>query len=515
MLESEGESLVHVSTHGPFELGKDIITIGVDNIPRAYQLKGGNVGMKEWRSFKGELDQLVEYEIDNPEIKSRKRHIPLFVTNGNINDAVKNAVRVANKGWTRHGAKALNIVSGPQLRSRFLKAHGRFLPREPLHFKRFLELYISDGRAPLDKAKLSIFLEKLLPFEETKLAAREAQRASASSVLFTGYCLRPAEQEQNHWALFEGWVICASYVTALGLKFGVDEKWWKPSFDLCILGAKTALVALTAECKANNTKFVAGNALVDGHFYHVRLLLLVGLLSALDLHLMIAGEERPEKLFIWEFVDRYVPHAKMNGEWGVPFCALSELLLDSHGSAKRSAPLSASTVDTLARVNSIDAPKPGLPNPYYGPEECVRLLMGLDRQARQESFVGHSYGLEAMVQFLARRNLRINVRHLWPKITSVDYISFHPKPLWKVFVWRSKDGSLDTRKPGRPQSWAELVHDAEMPPHDVPDFLVSHPEFTIFFVLVFPHRFTTDTLKIIDAAVTGANTGHGKKTRAI
>jgi hypothetical protein len=78
VLESEGESLIHISTHGPFELGKDIITIGLDKVPRVYQLKGGNVGMGEWRQFKTELDQLVEYEIDNPEIKTRKRHIPFF-----------------------------------------------------------------------------------------------------------------------------------------------------------------------------------------------------------------------------------------------------------------------------------------------------------------------------------------------------------------------------------------------------------------------------------------------------
>jgi hypothetical protein len=503
VLESEGESLIHISTHGPFELGKDIITIGADKIPRAYQLKGGNIGLSEWRQFKTELDQLVEYEIDNPEIRTRKRHLPFFVTNGNVNDVVKNAIRVANKSWTRSGAKPLNLISGPQLRSRFLKAHGRFLPREPLHFKHFLELYISNGRAPLDKAKLSDFLERLLPFEDKITSAREVQRAAASAVLFTAYSLRPAEQEANHWAQFEGWVICASYVVALGLRFDTDEKWWRQSFDLCVFGAKSALASLTKECKANTTNLIAGNPLVDGHFYSVRLLMLCGLLAAYDLHLHVLGEERLETKYIWEFIENHIFKARMSGEWGVPFYALSAVLIGAHGNLKFAARIAASTVHSLASVNSIDAPKPGFPSPYYGPEESLRLLMKLDRQAREESFVGHSYGIEAMIQFLVRRELRVNIRQLWPKVTELDYISFHPRPPWKFFLWKSKDGSLDTRRPGRPQSWTKLLRDAESAPSPshVPQFLRAHPEFAILFVLVFPHRFTTDTLKIIETAL--------------
>jgi hypothetical protein len=350
------------------------------------------------------------------------------------------------------------------------------------------------------------FLEKLLPFEEKKAPAREVQRASASAVLFTAYCLRPAEQETNHWAQFEGWVICASYVVALGLKFDIEEKWWKPSFDLCVFGVKSALTGLTSECKANTTNFVAGNPLVDGHFYSARLLVLCGLLAAYDLHLYVQGQERPEKTFIWEFIENHVSKAKMSGEWGVPFYALSALLLDSHGNHKFAAHLASSTVHSLASINSVDAPKPGLPSFYYGPEDCLRLLMKLDMHVREESFIGHSYGIEAMIQFLARRELRVNVRRLWPKITELDYISFHPNPLWKFFLWKSRDGSLDTRKPGRPQSWAALMRDAKSPPSTshLPKFLRTHPEFAIFVVLVFPHRFMTDTLKVIETALVKA-----------
>ena len=42
MLGAEGEELLYIATHGPFEKGKDVITRARDGSLRAYQLKSGN-----------------------------------------------------------------------------------------------------------------------------------------------------------------------------------------------------------------------------------------------------------------------------------------------------------------------------------------------------------------------------------------------------------------------------------------------------------------------------------------
>jgi hypothetical protein len=45
VLETEGERVVYISSHGPQELGKDIVTIASDGLPSAYQLKAGAIDM--------------------------------------------------------------------------------------------------------------------------------------------------------------------------------------------------------------------------------------------------------------------------------------------------------------------------------------------------------------------------------------------------------------------------------------------------------------------------------------
>jgi len=40
LLTGEGHEVVHISRHGPFEAGKDILAIDSNGIPCAFQLKG-------------------------------------------------------------------------------------------------------------------------------------------------------------------------------------------------------------------------------------------------------------------------------------------------------------------------------------------------------------------------------------------------------------------------------------------------------------------------------------------
>jgi len=49
VLMLEGHTVLYVSKHGPMEQGKDIITIGPDSVPCAYQLKAGNINLETWR----------------------------------------------------------------------------------------------------------------------------------------------------------------------------------------------------------------------------------------------------------------------------------------------------------------------------------------------------------------------------------------------------------------------------------------------------------------------------------
>lgn len=65
-LAAGGETILYVSSHGPYEKGKDIITRTSDGEIRAYQLKAGDIGLSDWREIHGEIVNLVELPIELP-----------------------------------------------------------------------------------------------------------------------------------------------------------------------------------------------------------------------------------------------------------------------------------------------------------------------------------------------------------------------------------------------------------------------------------------------------------------
>src|ERR1035438_8410885 len=54
VLAAEGETILYISTHGPFEKGRDIITRTPTGEIRAYQLKAGDIGLGAWRDIRSE-----------------------------------------------------------------------------------------------------------------------------------------------------------------------------------------------------------------------------------------------------------------------------------------------------------------------------------------------------------------------------------------------------------------------------------------------------------------------------
>ncbi len=484
VLEAEGERVIYISSHGPLELGKDIVTVGRDGVANAYQLKAGAIAMTEWRSFKGEIEQLVEYPIDIPARVSKRRHRPFFVSNGRVNEVVTNAVKTFNRGLKQRGFNELTIVGGSELLSRFKEAHGKFLPREPGDLKMFLELYVRDGRKPLDKAKLAMFLERVLAFETANRSQKDVERAAASIVLLTAYINHDSERRSNFWAIFEAWVITAAYIIALATKYSASPSSWKKSFDLCMQGAFRALNDLAGECEKNDTQLVALDML-DGAFYAIRITILCGLLSAWDLAQQKQAGHKPSD-FVAKFLDKFLPDSKLWGESAVPLYIVTCLALSRNGRQHNAEGLALQLARALANGEKFWTR--GVPNPYYGPEAAFRLLNGFD-ELNTEDFRGLSYNLELPIQFLARRWLRQHLAVIWPQISTNYYATFVPSAAWQWFIWRSRDGALKWTAPGKPQSWTSLLKESDEPEsHGAPGLFSKEMVFTLYFVMVFPQR---------------------------
>jgi hypothetical protein len=497
LLAAEGETVVYISPHGQREQGKDVITVGRDHAPCAYQLKAGRVTLSDWREYHGEINELVTYPIDHPSIRSRRQHRPYFVTNGTVADPVLSAIPSANRLWVRMGAKPLQLVARDELVSRFVRAHGSYLPRDPAEFSVFLDLVVKGGRDPFPKSDFARFLESVLPLDsKPRPQDREIQRALASAVLLTTYVTQGCARESNHWALFEAWVMTASYILAIAERHAVPQRYWTTPFELSELAAVRALEALADECEENVTLFTQGNPLTDGACYGPRVTILCGLLAALNLHHRIRRAQ--PKSYVQDFLNVYLPKVNMWGESAVPYLWAAALESEQRGHHTVAEGLLFQVLTTIVEVNGGKGRT--LPNPYYEPEGAVRLANGLDPTNR-ETFEGHSYTTEPLIDFLARRLLRRALASIWDKISRIKLADFSVSETWEWFRWRAQHGSLKETMPRTPESWGRLLAHATSPPKCLPTLICSRPDFAVLFAMVFPHRFSCELVKLVEASL--------------
>jgi hypothetical protein len=500
LLMAEGEAVVSISTHGQMEQGKDVITKLKNGKIRAYQLKCGRITLTDWRKIRSEIVELVEYPVQHPSINARKSHESVLVTNGTVADTVTNAIRSENKAWKKRGLGHLELTVGSELVARFIRAHGRYLPQSPTDFGKFLDLVVRGGEGPLDKEVFSAFLESVLPLKAKRIAFREVQRSITSAVLLTTYIIQRNEQSKNHWAIFEAWIMLGSYILATQEKHGVPTPWWEASFNLVQLAALAALENLCDECISDERMFTQGNPLVDGHAYHSRITILSGLLSSLSLYHRIKKDNWKHHIFVHDFLSWYGSYFRLSGESIVPHLFLAALELEQHGEDNSARSLIRTLIEAICQENGAkadDKEGKGLANPYYDPEATLRLRYNLGLPST-ESFLGHSYSLEALILFAARRNERNMLADLWARITRVSFAVFSVEEPWDFFRWRAESGILHTKMPETPQSWSSLRNIASSPVENMPGILLSKPEFLFFFCMVYPHRFSYNLIKIMD-----------------
>jgi len=501
VLAAEGETILYVSSHGPFEKGKDIITRTPGGEIRAYQLKAGNIALGGWRDIYGEILNLVELAIEFPGATPISEFVPYLVTNGELTDPVTEQVRVANVTWEKRGLnKCLHIIQRGELFERFLASHGAYLPYEVADFRTFLELILRDGAAPAEKEKAAQLIEHVLPPEPQRESIRNVARAATSIVLLAAYITGPAVLASNHWCVFEYWVLVGAYVLYLIENFTEAESECQVSFELCEMAAESALSALAKEC-AQRPNLVQGLSLVEGHTYRARVTLLIGLLSAWDLSLRIRRKARESSELVQSFLNERLKEAMNWGESSVPYLFLAALETEQNCAQGVAEAVAIQLVREISSANGESARGRGLPNPYYSAEDALRLNHGLDF-LNPEQFVGLSYSIASLIHFLARRWRRQALAALWFGVTRISLLAYAPAGFPEWFRWRSSNGILNGGLPQEPQSWEALREHAEtMALDELPRTLIDRPAFAVWFILVYPHRFTPPIAKPIEDAV--------------
>jgi len=504
MLAGEGYQVVHLSRHGPFEEGKDILAIDPVGVPCAFQLKGasgGKITPRAWEEYLAQIIRLVEIPIAHPAIDPAAPRKVYLVTNGELDEEVRIEIDRRNGEWERRGYPRLDVIVKGQLLGRFRKLHTNFWPVQ-LEFERdLLEFFLTDGTACLDKGKLACFIESLLPFTNEKLNRAECDRLLASAALLTAYALSSFEAKNNYVAVIEGWMVYVASLAALVEAFSLENRYWQESLKIATLALEQNFAALSEELR-DRDDLIEGNELVDGPFYRGRVTWLVGLVATWALWNKLRNPRWQIEDWIDAFVRQHKNELLLWGEGAIPsFLSVMWFLRHSTGSAEPDA-LLASLITSICAAN--EGQNTGLPDPYHSLVEVIEHQLGLARIVVSEHFKGRSYTLESLIQLFARRGLRQQLRFLWPRITHLQFAEFRvdPRWKWKYCFWYSDEGTLSTRQPKTPQSWADLIAESRLVNvKAIPDVFRRYPELLLIFLVVYPHRINTDVVKFLDDCI--------------
>lgn len=501
VLAAEGFRIIHTSSHGPTEEGKDIICLSREGTPCAFQLKTGNINLRFWRDIRGEVEELVLVPIQHPNIPANTPFRAYLVTNGVITDPVRIQITNLNRKWEARGEGKLEILQRGDLYNKFVRLHGEFLPATPSDFERFLRLFLSDKKAPLDKTMFAEFLESFLPLDKD-IKRAELRRVFAATAVLANYVLSGFQREKNHHAVAEGWIVVIAYLLKLAEKIARYEPVWLPSLKLCIEAWERATESLVTEA-LTSANWVEGDLLTDHAVHPHRKTMLLGYLSVFALYKKAGGNASDVEGEILKRITTELKAKEMPSFWGesaTPYFYALCLFLLSHGQEEMACQLTASLVKSIAEFNGGRVGL-GMPDPYYDPESLLNVsLFRKDIFSRRQSFRGRSYSLRILVKFLTRRERKRLLKSLWHRITRVDFIEFVPEDPTDTYRWRVKRGSLVTRRWNQPENWADLLASAT---EEVSRQILLTKQFDdliLPFLLVYPHRMSPSLARIVENA---------------
>jgi len=499
LLTLKGHKVIHVSTHGPFEQGKDILTIDPKGVPCAFQLKVGNIPLSRWRTIRSEVDELLDIPINHPSIPQKTQHKSYFVTTGSLTDPVRREIDDRNVQRNRDNKPVLSTIVKGELLQEFYSASGGFLAQEIADIQLFLNLYTSDGTYPLPKERFAHFLSIICPLER-RYDRRTLIKLAASSLIFVAYVLSPYEQARNHWSLSDGRIINTAYLLALAEKHNAYE-YLKPTIDLAISSAERSLTDLQEE--SLKSPDLIQNGIFDGIFYPFRATILCGYLTAYRLYLLLNGAEDWCDNQIISFYQKYERDFKLFGEGAIPFLLSLFWYLVKTSNSEIARNVLMKVISTI--VHESRKQKFGLINPYYEIETAIRHQMGLVDEPIAESFVGKSYFLSSLVSIAAKYGLRDYLASQWRSISHLEFTEFKPGSSWETFLYRAGHGQVESRFPNQTQSWAKLVEEAnEIDGSEIPSGFTNCPQFAILLFLAFPHRMRPVYTKFLDRAINEA-----------
>lgn len=498
VLVSKGHKLLRMG-HSPIEHGKDIITRDGRGKLHAYQLKQGSVGLKEWEQIRPQIVALVEAAVDHPNV-ANERCQPWLVISGEFSAPALSRIAAENLSWQRRRFPKLRVIAGKELLAEFSAMAGDFWPAKLPEVQSFIALYQQPGPALIDKPGYARFCLTLLQ-DGDRTKAGVARKISALNI-FVSYLLSNAYAAQNHWAVVEAWTIAASHIAWAAKKYRLAPNLWTDAFDLGVTAALSALEKLKDDVLAENS--LDPRTMEWDEITRVRTTHAAGAVAAWFL-IRQGTAAQQDTVNAAVLVRRLISERRtlVWGESAIPFMVAMVIFLSNSTADRIDEGLLMSLVRVLAVANGRRS-RGGLPDPYEDADTILeRLLRQRNKPTRKpRAYTGRSYMLEGLVLLAARRLLKSHLSMHWAAITYVDFITFRPMNVDDLLLWHVDRGKLDSRQPGRPQSWGALLTSARSRAYrqKLSAVVIERPIFGLLQALVFPHRLNADLMLFLDDA---------------
>jgi hypothetical protein len=494
-LLARGFRVLRIS-HSPFEHGKDVLAISPGNEVHGYQLKGVDIGVKEWEAGYGQICALVETRPSHPALPSDYVYRPFIVTNGIFTDPALDRIEQHNKEWERRGCPKLTPIGGKELHRDLVNLASDFWPVEPPDVRKFRALYLVDGRGDFAAAEFASFMRTLLAGE---LSTKELERRVAAANVFASYLLGEFYRQEDHWNLFRGWILTAAHLSWAAERNGHQQAGWTESFALAKDAAVTALSALATEC-ATDFAFMPRGMELD-EYTCLRNTVAVGAWSAKCL----INESETSRRRCVEQIECFATEGRLWfwGESAFPTLLAVVWLLEREGRLKLARELLLGFAAELAANQHPDTLNP-MTDPYVSADDALKKAIEArtDPQKKRRNPV-QSYTLLPLTLLMVRRNMRKELEELWPQLSLVTATFFGPDKSWGYLEWHCNEGHERDQTFAQPQSWKQLVELATTPAIErLPMTLRNDWQFGLMFLLAVPHRINWSIIGNVDQRVT-------------
>jgi len=213
VLLSKGKRVLRAG-HSPVEHGKDVIATSADlSDVWAYQLKTGDITLKDVQKLQGQMGMLVETRPMFPGLPPIFSYHPVLVTTGEFNEPAMSLIKELNESWRVRNLPALEVINGRALLADLLELSHDFWPVATPDVRTLRSLYLVEGKGDFDPKGFGELMMRLM---QSSVAAKNVSRQAAAANLFASYLLGPFYENTDHWSVFRGWTICAAAIAWAG-----------------------------------------------------------------------------------------------------------------------------------------------------------------------------------------------------------------------------------------------------------------------------------------------------------